>query len=81
MPPALLRQLTAYYSGQEIGVQSTLHAITQLYMTPQPFDPAQTLIMLRTMRNAFNELNTQEKHLLSQLDDALKGLPAPVAKD
>jgi hypothetical protein len=81
MPPALLRQLTAYYSGQEIGVQSTLHAITQLYMTPQPFDPAQTLIMLRTMRNAFNELNTQETHLLIQLDQALKALPAPATKD
>ena len=81
MPPPLLRQLTAYYSGQEIGVQSTLHSVTQLFVTSQPFDPAQTLIMLRTVRNTFHELETQETHLLSQLDDALKALPAPSAKN
>ncbi|HEV2211862.1 MAG TPA: hypothetical protein VGS99_00810 [Gammaproteobacteria bacterium] len=80
MSPALLRQLTAYYSGQEIGVQSTLHAITQLYMTSQPYDPGQTLVMLRTLQGAIGELSTQDAHLLGQLDDTLRALPPTDAK-
>jgi len=75
MRPELLKALTSYYSSQGTGVLSTLHTLNQIYLAPPPYDPSQTITMLRTLQGTFSELADQEQSLSKLIQQTLQVTP------
>lgn len=76
MDPDLVKALTDYYTYQSVPVMLSLNDIGQLYMSPQAYDPNQTVTMLRTLQGTFYELADQEEDLLHSANQTLHALDA-----
>lgn len=75
MAPNLVKALTDYYSFQGSGLVHDIQLISQIYMSPPPYDRSQTATMLYTLQGTFAQLADHETSLLNQADQTLKALP------
>jgi len=75
MSPDLVKALTDYYSFQDSGLEHDIELISQIYMSPPPYDRSQTVTMLRTLQGTFSQLADHEGSLLQQADKTLQAIP------
>lgn len=75
MRPDLVKALTDYYAFQDSGLLHDIQLISQIYMSPPPYDRSQTVTMLRTLQGTFAQLADHEGSLLEQADQTLKAMP------
>jgi len=76
MDPDLVKGLTDYYSFQDSGLVNYLEQDSQVFNTPAPYDPSQTITMLRVLQGTYYNLADHEGTLLEQMDKTLKAMPA-----
>jgi hypothetical protein len=69
--------LSETYLLQRTGILSTLQRLSDRFLTPQNFDPAQRGPMVRTHRMLLVELSGQESFLIETYRRVLTRLPAP----
>ena len=74
MDPDLVKSLTDYYTFQGT-LMNTIKLVGQIYMSPPPYDRAQTVTMLYTMQGTYRQLADQEGSLLEEVDETLKVMP------
>jgi hypothetical protein len=75
MDPDLVKALTDYYTFQDSGLVQYLQLTSQVFMTSQPYNHSQTVVMLRTLRGTFYQLADHEGSLLEEVDKTLQALP------
>lgn len=75
MAPDLVKALTDYYTFQDSGLVNDIQLISQIYMSPPPYDRAQTVTMLYTLQGTFSQLADHEGSLLQQVDETLRAMP------
>jgi len=75
MDPDQVKALTDYYSFQESGLVNCIQMIGQVFAAPPPYDPSQTVTMLRTLQGTYYNLSDFEGSLLEQADTTLKTMP------
>ena len=74
MSPDLVKALTDYYTFQDTEV-NVIQLISQIYMSPPPYDRSQTVTMLHTLQGTFGQLADHEESLLHQVDTTLQVMP------
>jgi len=75
MDPDLVKALTDYYTFQDSGLVNYLQQSSQVFSSTPPYDPSQTIIMLRTLQGIYYNLADHEGSLLAQVDKTLKAMP------
>lgn len=76
MQPDLVKALTDYYTFQDAGLVNDIQLISQTYLSPPPYDRAQTVTMLYTLQGTFGELADHGQSLLQQVDTTLQVMTA-----
>ena len=75
MDPDLVKALTDYYTFQNAGLVDGIQRSAQVFGSPAPYDPHQTITLLRTLQGTYYNLADYEGSLLEEVDKTLREMP------